>query len=206
MKTQISQSNRTEAGGYAEPICADGDLFCGTHASGSNLIQLPKDASGFGVVSEPRLDVFELLESGPLQVMAANPADFTAARSGSRPSDELLVFGDKGQAKFGFKILNGAPVGTENSDRVGDDDPILIEFYARGDDEQPNGEVNGAQAAHKAWQTSPTLGGNRSNQAEQGNDAGADSGIDAYFRSKSSHDFNYPNQKTSEALKMHEEN
>jgi len=205
MQTQVSQSERSNQGSNAQPVCADDGMFCGVEGFASNLVELPIDASGFRVMGQAGFDELELLEARAPELMPVDAAHLSAARGWSRPGDEFLGLGDKGEAEFGFKTLDGTPVGPQHSNWISDDNSVVIELDARADDEQPDQDVDRGQTQGKTRQTGPALRNHGADQAQQGNQPHANSGVEADFWSNSSHELNYPHPEASKAPKMREE-
>ena len=206
MQTQVSQDQSYEQGGNAEPICADGELFCGVSGVASNFLELPINTAGLRVMGEAGFNELELLEAGALEVVPSDSLDLATAWGRGRPSNEFLGFDHEGESELGFEAFDGSPVSAQNSDRIGHDDSRLVKFDIRADNEEPNQDVDGSQTEDETRQVVPGLSRNRTDQSKQGHDADADSGVEADLRSNSSHEVHYPHREASQAQQMREEN
>ena len=192
MQIDVSQTGYDQESSQAQPVCADldGSGFCGVQ--GSNLFELPKSASRFEAVNEARLDEGLVLEAGSLQIMLGDSANFSAARGWGRPGNELLVAGNYGETEFGFEAFDGGPICFEDAQWVDDNDLLGVVNDSRVDEKNPNREIDGGNCAEQTWKVTPGASNNGWDDARQGYESSADSGVKADLGSDGVHVSNYP--------------
>ena len=194
MQAKVGQNKGGSEPENSAPICDDGNGFCGVVGFASNLIELPINTAGFGIVGQAGLDEFETLELSSFEVMPVDSADFAPAWSGSRPSDKFFLAGHEGQTEFGFKASNGSPIGAQDSKRVYNDDMRFVKADLWRDEEYPDGDVDYAQDSKNIRQAFPSAGDGDGQEGAKGNHRGANRGVETYSRSNGFHASNYPHQ------------
>ena len=194
MQAKIGQNKGGSEPENSAPICDDDNGFCGVAGFASNLIEVPINTAGFGIVSQAGLDEFETLESSSLEFVPVDSADLSPARSGRRPSDKFFLAGHEGQTEFGFKPSNGSPIGAQDSKRVYNDDMRFVKADLWSNEERPDSDVDGSQDSKNGAQAFPSTGNGDGQESAKGNHRGANRGVETYSRSNGFHASNYPHQ------------
>jgi hypothetical protein len=204
MQSQVAERDYRCETSNAEPVRGNGGVSLDAFAGFSGAFELSQGFARGGVRASTGFDKLEAFLTRTLELVPVDSSSLNSGWARSRPSNELSILENEGEAKLGVELIDCGPVGAKDSKWVSDLDPFFAVADSWLNEEKPDANGKESDDVQQDWQALPVASeGNRAD-GNQSYESGSDNCVSSNAGANDLHSAYYPSETNGSHLKCEE--